>query len=47
MKKGIAAHGVPQRLLTDNGMALNPTRRGAVGQLVTNKTSLRVSMITG
>ena len=25
--KGIAAHGVPQRLLSDNGLALNPTRR--------------------
>ncbi|VEG29190.1 Integrase core domain [Actinomyces howellii] len=24
--KGVAAHGVPQRLLTDNGAALNPTR---------------------
>lgn len=24
VKKGISAHGVPQRLLTDNGMALNP-----------------------
>ena len=47
VKKGIAVHGVPQRLLTDNGMALNPTRRGAVGQLVTYMTSLGVSMITG
>jgi putative transposase len=28
VKKGIAAHGVPQRLLTDNGAALNPSRRG-------------------
>ena len=26
--KGIAAHGVPQRLLSDNGVALNPSRRG-------------------
>ena len=34
VKKAIAAHGVPQRLLSDNGVALNPSRRGVVGQLV-------------
>jgi len=33
VKKGIAAHGVPQRLLTDNGAVLNPSRRGAVDQI--------------
>jgi transposase InsO family protein len=32
--KAVAAHGVPQRLLSDNSLALNPTRRGIVGQLV-------------
>ena len=32
--KAVAAHGVPQRLLSDNGLALNPSRRGYVGQLV-------------
>jgi transposase InsO family protein len=47
VKKGIAAHGVPQRLLTDNGAALNPSRRGAVGQLVTYVTRLGVEPITG
>ena len=47
VKKGIAAHGVPQRLLTDNGAALNPSRRGAVGQLVTCVTRLGVEPITG
>jgi len=47
VKKGIAAHGVPQRLLTDNGAALNPSRRGAVGQLVTYVTRLGVEAITG
>ena len=26
--KAVAAHGVPQRLLSDNGLALNPSRRG-------------------
>ena len=47
VRKGIAAHGVPQRLLTDNGTALNPTRRGATGQLVAYVTSLGVEPITG
>ncbi|WP_176921421.1 hypothetical protein [Pseudonocardia oroxyli] len=32
--KTVAAHGVPQRPLSDNGLALNPSRRGLVGQLV-------------
>ncbi|MFD4421308.1 integrase core domain-containing protein, partial [Agromyces sp. NPDC058484] len=47
VRKGIAARGVPQRLLTDNGAALNPSRRGWVGQLVTYVTSLGVAAITG
>lgn len=47
VKKGMATHGVPQRLLTDNGTALNPTRLGVQGQLVTFMSSLGVSMITG
>lgn len=47
VKKGIAAHGVPQRLLTDNGAALNPSRRGLEGQLVTYVTSLGIKAITG
>jgi putative transposase len=45
--KGIAAHGVPQRLLSDNGAALNPSRRGVLGQLVAYLTSLGVEPITG
>lgn len=45
--KGIAARGVPQRLLTDNGTALNPSRRGIVGQLVDYVTRLGVEPITG
>jgi transposase InsO family protein len=45
--KGIAAHGVPQRLLTDNGVALNPSRRGHLGQLVTHVARLGVETITG
>lgn len=47
VRKGITAHGVPQRLLTDNGTALNPSRRGWEGQLVSYVTSLGVQAITG
>lgn len=47
MAKGIAAHGVPQRLLTDNGVALNPSRRGWEGQLVAYVSALGVEAITG
>ena len=32
--KAAAIHGVPQRLLSDNGIALNPSRRGYLGRLV-------------
>lgn len=45
--KAITAHGVPQRLLTDNGAALNPSRRGYVGQLVDHVGRLGVEAITG
>jgi putative transposase len=45
--KAIAAHGVPQRLLTDNGIALNPSRRGVLGQLVDHVSRLGVEAITG
>lgn len=44
--KGVAARGVPQRLLSDNGAALNPTRRGFVGQLVVHVETLGVDAIT-
>jgi len=47
VKKGIASHGVPQRLLSDNGIALNPSRRGWQGQLVAYVTSVGVEAITG
>ena len=46
-KKGIAARGVPQRLLTDNGAALNPARQGQLSQLVAYANSLGVETITG
>lgn len=47
VRKGIAACGVPQRLLSDNGAALNPSRRGVLGQLVAYLRSLGVEPITG
>ena len=45
--KAVAAHGVPQRLLSDNGLALNPSRRGFLGQLVEHMSSLGTEAITG
>ena len=45
--KAIAEHGVPQRLLSDNGIALNPSRRGLLGQLVDHVSRLGVEAITG
>jgi putative transposase len=47
VSKAIRAHGVPQRLLSDNGAALNPSRRGMLGQLVAHVTALGVEPITG
>jgi len=45
--KAVAAHGVPQRLLSDNGTALNPSRRGFLGQFVVHVMGLGVEPITG
>jgi transposase InsO family protein len=45
--KALAVHGVPQRLRSDNGLALNPSRRGYLGQLVEHVSSLGVEAITG
>jgi transposase InsO family protein len=47
VRKAIKAHGVPQRLLSDNGVALNPSRRGILGQLVAYVRRLGVEPITG
>ena len=47
VKKGIALHGVPQRLLTDNGVALNPSRRGTISQLVAFAATVGIQPITG
>lgn len=44
---GIQRCGVPQRLLSDNGAALNPSRRGVIGQLVEYVSALGVEAITG
>ena len=45
--KAVAVHGVPQRLLSDNGIALNPSRRGYLGQLVEHVSRLGTDPITG
>ena len=44
--KGIKAYGVPQRMLSDNGDALNPIRKGVTSQLVAYANSLGVATIT-
>jgi transposase InsO family protein len=44
---GVAAYQVPCRLLTDNHVSLNPTRRGVVGRLVCHVEKLGVTPITG
>ena len=46
-QRGIKAWGVPQRLLSDNGVALNPTRRGRTSPLVELAWSLGVTTMTG
>lgn len=47
LKTGMARHGIPARVLTDNGMALNPIRRGVVSAMVELLDSLGVETITG
>jgi putative transposase len=46
LRKGIEARGVPQRLLTDNGAAMNPSRRGWQGALVSYANAFGVAAIT-
>ena len=46
-RMGVAAQGIPQRLLSDNGDALNPIRRGVISELVAYANSLGVATITG
>lgn len=45
--KAVTAHGVPQRLLTDNGAAFNTSRRGLTSRLVAHIAALGVEAITG
>ena len=45
--KAVAAHGVPQRLLSDNGVALNPSRRGHLASSSSTSCALGVEPITG
>lgn len=45
--KEVAGHNLPQRLLSDNGLALNPSRRGHLGQLVVHVMALGTEPITG
>lgn len=47
VRKAIRAHRVPQRLLSDNGAASNPTHRGYLGQLVGYVSRLGVAPIAG
>lgn len=46
-RQGVERHGVPQRLLSDNGEALNPIRRGVISELVAYANGLSVATITG
>jgi len=47
VKTGIRRYGVPQRFLSDNGLAFNPNRRGFEGQLTAYLKALGVEPITG
>ncbi|WP_446723851.1 DDE-type integrase/transposase/recombinase [Microbacterium sp. CPCC 204701] len=41
VKKAIAAHGVPQPLLSDNGLVRNPSRRGVLPPVPRDSTLCR------
>lgn len=45
--RAIERHGLPQKFLSDNGTALNPTRRGRTGALVEFLKAKGVEPITG
>lgn len=47
LRKGIAARGIPQKFLSDNGSAFNPARRRFIGGLMRFLLPLGVVMITG
>lgn len=45
VQNAITLHGVPERFLTDNGVALNPSRRGYLGLLTRRLQALGVNTI--
>lgn len=47
VKIAVEQHGVPQKFLSDNGVAFNPTRRGYTSRLVDYLHTLGVETITG
>ena len=47
VKIAVERHGVPQKFLSDNGVAFNPTRRGYTSRLVDYLHTLGVETITG
>ena len=47
VRTAVARHGAPQKFLSDNGPALNPSRRGYHGALVAHLESLGTRPITG
>ena len=47
VQTAIERHGVPQKFLSDNGAAFNPTRMGRTGALVEYLKTLGVEPITG
>lgn len=47
VKAAVARHGAPRKFLSDNGLALNPSRRGYRGALVAYLESLGTRPITG
>jgi transposase InsO family protein len=47
VKLAVERHGAPQKFLSDNGVALNPSRRGYTSRLVDYLHTLGVETITG
>lgn len=47
LRAGVVARGLPQWLLSDDGDAPNPIRRGVIGELVAYANRLGVATITG
>jgi transposase InsO family protein len=45
--KAVAAHGIPQKFLSDNGVSFNSSRRGWTTRLMAYLAALGVTMITG